>query len=101
MLPGCTAWAAASGWRTTSEGTGPSVCLEIGLKEGCLSNVVISTHPLVRHKLAALRDVRTAPADFRRAVRSLAVLLAYEAMADLPARDTEVATPLGGPGAES
>lgn len=45
--------------------------------------------------LAALRDVRTQPADFRRAVRSLAVLLAHEAMDDLPVRETQVTTPLG------
>ncbi len=60
-----------------------------------MSNVVVSSHPLVQHKLAALRDVRTQPADFRREVRSLAVLLAHEAMADLPVRETEVTTPLG------
>ena len=60
-----------------------------------MSNVVVSSHPLVQHKLAALRDVRTQPADFRREVRSLAVLLAHEAMADLPVRETDVTTPLG------
>ena len=46
--------------------------------------VVVSTHPIVQHKLAALRDVRTPPAEFRRAVRTLAVLLAQEATVDLP-----------------
>ena len=34
--------------------------------------------------IAVLRDVRTAPAEFRRVVRTLAVLLAQEATADLP-----------------
>jgi uracil phosphoribosyltransferase len=67
---------------------------EIGLAEGCLSNVVVSAHPLVQHKLAALRDVRTQPADFRRAVRTLAVLLAHEATLDLPLVEREVTTPL-------
>ena len=43
-----------------------------------MSNVVASSHPLVQHKLASLRDVRTQPADFRRAVRTLAVLLAQD-----------------------
>jgi uracil phosphoribosyltransferase len=57
--------------------------------------VVVSTHPLVQHKIAALRDVRTAPAEFRRAVRTLAVLLAHEATSDLPWEESEVTTPLG------
>jgi uracil phosphoribosyltransferase len=56
--------------------------------------VFISTHPIVQHKLAALRDVRTAPAEFRRAVRALAALLAQEATADLPVVASEVTTPL-------
>jgi uracil phosphoribosyltransferase len=54
-----------------------------------------SSHPLVHHKLAALRDVATGPAEFRRLVRTLATLLAHEATADLPAREVDVATPLG------
>src|SRR5688572_20969949 len=54
-----------------------------------------SPHPLVHHKLAALRDVQTAPPAFRALVRSLATLLAAEAMTDLPTRAVEVRTPLG------
>jgi uracil phosphoribosyltransferase len=57
--------------------------------------VVVSKHPLVHHKIAALRDVRTPPAEFRRAVRALAVLIAHEATLDLPASESEVMTPLG------
>jgi uracil phosphoribosyltransferase len=49
----------------------------------------------VAHKLAALRDVGTPSPAFRSLVRELAVLLAYEATADLPARPEEVRTPLG------
>jgi uracil phosphoribosyltransferase len=59
-----------------------------------LSNVVVSSHPLLQHKLATLRDERTQPADFRRAVRTLALLLAHEAMLDLPVVESEVTTPL-------
>ncbi|HEX8201373.1 MAG TPA: uracil phosphoribosyltransferase [Isosphaeraceae bacterium] len=54
-----------------------------------------SPHPLVHHKLAALRDVQTPPATFRALVRGLATLLAAEATADLPSRPAEVRTPLG------
>lgn len=53
-----------------------------------------SAHPLVQHKLAALRDVQTGPAAFRVLVRSLATLLAAEATADLPTRAAAVRTPL-------
>jgi uracil phosphoribosyltransferase len=56
---------------------------------------VISDHPVVHHKLAMLRDHRTGPQDFRHLVRSLAVLLAHEATADLPTREATVITPLG------
>jgi uracil phosphoribosyltransferase len=55
----------------------------------------VSRHPIVQHKIARLRDVRTPPAEFRQLVRTLAVLLAHEATADLAAVDTEVTTPLG------
>jgi uracil phosphoribosyltransferase len=57
--------------------------------------VFISRHPIVQHKIARLRDVRTPPAEFRQLVRTLAILLAQEATADLPAVDAEVTTPLG------
>jgi uracil phosphoribosyltransferase len=54
-----------------------------------------STHPLVHHKLAALRATQTGPAEFRQLVRGLACLLVQEATADLPTAPVEVATPLG------
>ena len=60
-----------------------------------MANVWVSSHPIVLHQLARLRDVRTPPADFRRLVRTLAVLLAQEATADLATVAGEVTTPLG------
>jgi uracil phosphoribosyltransferase len=54
-----------------------------------------SSHPLVHHKLAALRATRTEAAEFRHLVRSLAGLLAQEATADLSTTPLDVATPLG------
>jgi uracil phosphoribosyltransferase len=60
-----------------------------------MANVVVSTHPIVQHQLSRLRDVRTAPAEFRHVVRTLAVLLAQEATADLQTMPGEVTTPLG------
>jgi uracil phosphoribosyltransferase len=57
--------------------------------------VFVSTHPIAQHKIAGLRDVRTGAAEFRRLVRSLALLLAQEATADLATTANEVTTPLG------
>ena len=59
-----------------------------------MSNVFISSHPLVVHKLAKLRAVDTEPKKFRELVREIAGLLAYEATADLLTEEVEVRTPL-------
>src|SRR5258708_6639495 len=42
-----------------------------------------------------LRDVRTAPPEFRRAANRISVLLAAEALRDVPSRQHTVETPLG------
>jgi uracil phosphoribosyltransferase len=52
-------------------------------------------HPLVQDALAELRDARTAPPAFRRAATRISVLLAAEALRDVPAADATVQTPLG------
>ena len=59
-----------------------------------MASVHASTHPLILSKLAALRDVSTAPAEFRRLVRASAMLLAAEATADLTMATVEIQTPL-------
>ncbi len=51
-----------------------------------MSSVHVSTHPLVLHNLAILRDATTEPATFRRALRDLARLLFVEATAELKKR---------------
>ena len=52
-------------------------------------------HPLVHDALAELRDARTAPPAFRRAANRISVLLAAEALRDVPASPAVVTTPLG------
>jgi uracil phosphoribosyltransferase len=54
----------------------------------------VSPHPLVQHKLSLLRSVDTEPKKFRELVRELALLLAYEATADLELAETRVTTPM-------
>jgi uracil phosphoribosyltransferase len=58
------------------------------------SNVHISEHPLVKHKLTLLRDKVTDHKSFRELIRELAMLLGYEAMADLKLAEQPVETPL-------
>lgn len=59
------------------------------------SQVHVSTHPLVQHKLALLRDQRTDPKKFRELLEEIAILIAYEATADLATEEVTVVTPLG------
>lgn len=59
-----------------------------------MQNVFTSSHPLILHKLSKLRDVNTDPRKFRELVRELAILLAYEATADMKLDPIEVQTPL-------
>ncbi len=54
-----------------------------------------STHPLVKHKLTLLRDMKTEPKKFRELIHELAMLLAYEATADLRLTERDVITPMG------
>ena len=53
-----------------------------------------SSHPLVRHKLALLRDVATESKQFRDLVGELTMFLCYEACASLPTREIQVTTPM-------
>lgn len=53
-----------------------------------------SRHPLIQHKLTLLRDKHTEPKKFRELVREIAILLAYEATADLALKPAQIETPL-------
>ncbi len=59
-----------------------------------MTNVFESRHPLVKHKLSRLRDIKTDPKKFRELVQEIAALLAYEATADLAVTPRAVQTPL-------
>jgi uracil phosphoribosyltransferase len=60
-----------------------------------MPRVFESQHPLVKHKLSLLRRTDTEPKKFRELVRELAILLGYEATADLILDPVQVQTPLG------
>lgn len=59
-----------------------------------MSNVYVSNHALVKHKLTLLRNVTTEHKKFRELIRELAMLLGYEALADLALSEAPVETPL-------
>jgi uracil phosphoribosyltransferase len=54
----------------------------------------IAAHPLVGAQLTLLRAIDTEPPRFRELLGELTMLLAYEALADLPVRDLAINTPL-------
>jgi uracil phosphoribosyltransferase len=58
------------------------------------TNVFVSQHPLVAHKLSRLRDKNTSPKKFRELVREISSLMAYEATLDLATMPRMVDTPL-------
>jgi uracil phosphoribosyltransferase len=55
---------------------------------------IVVDHPLVAHKLTALRDETTDSPTFRRLVDQLVTLLAYEATRDVRVEPFEIVTPV-------
>lgn len=59
-----------------------------------MSRVTVVDHPLVQHKLTLMRRAETSTAEFRRLLREISLLLAYEVMRDLPIELIDIATPI-------
>ena len=58
-------------------------------------NVIIFDHPLIRHKIAILRDERTSMKEFRELVEEITTLMTYESLKEgVPTTEIEVKTPL-------
>jgi uracil phosphoribosyltransferase len=57
-------------------------------------NVTVLDHPLVQHKLTLLRRKETATSEFRRLMRELSLLMAYEVTRDLRTETVAIETPL-------
>ena len=57
-------------------------------------NVHVIDHPLVQHKLTLLRRRETSTGEFRRLVREISTLMAYELTRDLPTASVAIDTPL-------
>jgi len=59
-----------------------------------MSSVTVVDHPLVQHKLTLMRRAETPTAEFRRLLREISLLLAYEVMRDLPIELIDIETPI-------
>ena len=58
-------------------------------------NVVIFDHPLIRHKIAILRDEKTSMKEFRELVEEITTLMTYESLKEgVATTEIEVKTPL-------
>ncbi len=57
-------------------------------------NVHVLDHPLIRHKVAIIRDKATTTKQFREVIEEIATLMAYEAFKDVPTKKIVVETPL-------
>jgi uracil phosphoribosyltransferase len=59
-----------------------------------MAHLTVVDHPLVQHKLTLMREKDTSTAGFRRLLREISLLLAYEVTRDLPLTTTSIETPL-------
>lgn len=57
-------------------------------------NVTVFDHPLIKHKIAILRDKKTGMKEFRELIEEIATLMTYEAFKDVPTKKVMVKTPL-------
>jgi uracil phosphoribosyltransferase len=57
-------------------------------------NLTVIDHPLIQHKLTRLRSEETTTDDFRRLVREMSHMLAYEVTRDLPTELVTIRTPV-------
>ena len=64
------------------------------MPETPLPGLTVIDHPLIRHKMALLRDQATSSRDFKALVSEIAALMTYEVTRDLPTEPVSVTTPL-------
>ena len=57
-------------------------------------NVTVLDHPLIRHKIAILRDKNTGTKQFRDLVEEITTLMAFESFKEVPTKTVNVTTPL-------
>ena len=58
------------------------------------SNIFIFDHPLIKHKIAILRDKKTGMKEFRELIEEITTIMTYESMREVELVSVEVETPL-------
>ena len=56
--------------------------------------VNVLDHPVIKHKISILRDIKTGSTEFRSIIKELSIILAYEATKDLELEEYELETPV-------
>lgn len=59
-----------------------------------MSNVIILDHPLIKHKVAIMRNKETGTKEFKEVAKEIAMLMCYEATRNLAVEDVEIETPI-------
>lgn len=59
-----------------------------------MAKYTIMGHPLIQHKISMIRDKNTGTNEFRKLIEEIAMLMAYEALRDLPLEEVEIETPI-------
>ena len=57
-------------------------------------NVTVLDHPLIKHKIAILRDKNTSTKQFRELIEEITTLMTYESFKEVPLKTVTVETPL-------
>lgn len=57
-------------------------------------NVFVFDHPLIKHKVAILRDKKTSMKEFRELIEEITMVMTYESMRDVTLEPVQVETPL-------
>ncbi|RDY26096.1 uracil phosphoribosyltransferase [Romboutsia weinsteinii] len=59
-----------------------------------MSNVIVTDHPLIQHKLTIMRDKNTGSKDFRELLTEITMLMGYEITRNIQLEDVEIETPV-------
>jgi len=59
-----------------------------------MSKVLVLDHPLVKHKVAIMRNKDTGTKEFKAVAKEIAMLMCYEATRELAVEDVDVETPI-------
>ena len=59
-----------------------------------MAKTVILDHPLIKHKVAIMRNKNTGTREFKAVAKEIAMLMCYEATRNLAVEDVEIETPI-------